>query len=264
MRKFRAILTAVVLGLIPSAGHAIVLDWNSVTWSNGALTGSFDIDPSNPGNDITITITGDTGFFDNQNNTGATAPVVDNTLTGGQGNSQKSLILEQDWSSRNQNITVTITFNYTQGVSNVAYTIFDIDADTSNNGYDDKVSKIVATSTTGALVAPTLTGSADNTISGSGTNRIVVGDSGVNDDQSGGNLSVNFGTNAITSMTFTYGNDSSAPKDPSHQWIGLYDISYTPRPRIPEVGTGLVAALACLGFIGLRWLRRRQPVLSSP
>ncbi|MEM6820600.1 MAG: hypothetical protein AAF558_01485, partial [Verrucomicrobiota bacterium] len=34
----------------------ITLDWNSVNWISGNTTQSFDIDPSNPGNDITITI----------------------------------------------------------------------------------------------------------------------------------------------------------------------------------------------------------------
>ena len=46
-----------------SVGSAVTLDWSAVTWTAGSLSNSYDIDPSNPGNDITIAMSGNTGNF---------------------------------------------------------------------------------------------------------------------------------------------------------------------------------------------------------
>ncbi len=54
----------------------LTLDWNLVTWAPGQLSQSFDIDPSNPGNDITITVSGNTNRI--------SSPIIaDTRITGG-------------------------------------------------------------------------------------------------------------------------------------------------------------------------------------
>ncbi|MCD6051601.1 MAG: hypothetical protein K0Q55_3010, partial [Verrucomicrobia bacterium] len=72
-------LLAFALWLLPAQAQAVVLDWDLVNWSSGSLSQSYDIDASNPGNDITITISGDTGYLaqnvnDVTNLTGGTSP----------------------------------------------------------------------------------------------------------------------------------------------------------------------------------------------
>ncbi len=245
--------------LITGSGvQAIVLDWNSVSWSDGALTGSIETDASNPGKDVTITITPNGGSYFILN-----SPTVDNTLTGGQGTSANSLLLAVDWNTDAKSVTVKITFNYTQGVSGVSYTLFDVDAlDAGNNsGYQDEVSSIVAQNGSGPLIAPTITTSSDNSKSGSGTNVVVRGTDTATDTANSGNVTVSYGTNTITSMTFTYGNGPDSPNNPGTQGIGLYDITYTPKPKVPEFHVGIAAGLACLAIIGLDRFRKRRQLL---
>lgn len=241
--------------LVTSSARAIVLDWNNFTWASGALTQSFDVDPNNPGNDITITVTGDTSWFVSGNTT--TSPVVDNTLTGGQGTSQDSLLLGVNWPQNTRNLTITISFNYAGGVSDANFTLFDIDMSNggSDSGWVDQITSIYATGTNGSLIAPSITGSTDNTVSGSGTNQVITGTATASQTSSDGNAYINFGSNYITSLTFTYGDDSSSPKNPGQQWIGIYDISF--KPKVPEVHPALIASFCCFGGIGIRAVRLR-------
>jgi len=47
------VFTAFV-GLSPAA--ATLLDWNTVTWTPGSLTNSYDVDPGSPGNGATTNL----------------------------------------------------------------------------------------------------------------------------------------------------------------------------------------------------------------
>jgi hypothetical protein len=84
-----------------------VLDWASVTWPPGALSESYNIDATNPGNDVTISMTGSTGSFDSG------SPGIGTGL-GGTGRS--SLQLSTGGLLQSEGIVVTINFNYTNGV----------------------------------------------------------------------------------------------------------------------------------------------------
>jgi len=240
-------LLALALWLLPASAQAVVLDWDAVNYSSGSLSQSFDIDASNPGDDITITITGDTSYFA-QN-------VNDNSnLTGGLSPAQQSLFMNMNYSSESQSIRVTVTFHYAYGVENVSFSIFDIDEDDSNDrnvGYTDKIA-LLGKNLSGTLVAPTtITDSSDNEQVGTGTNRYVRGNDSASDSSSSGTASYTFsGTNAITEFTFTYGNDANSPNNPGNQWISLHDITYT--PKIPEWHPGLIASFACMMLVGVR------------
>jgi len=239
-------LLTLALCLLPLNARAIVLDWDSVNYSSGSFSQSFDIDASNPGNDVTITITGNTSYFA-QN-------VNDNSnLTGGYSPTQQSLFMNMNYSSESQFITVTVTFNYALGVEDVSFSLFDIDRSTagSDSGYTDKI-VLLGKNLNGKLVAPTTitTHSANETV-GSGTNIYVRGTTGASDATGTGNADYTFsGTNTINSFTFTYGNDSSSPSNPGNQWISLFDITY--KPRVPEWHPGLIASFACMMMVGVR------------
>jgi hypothetical protein len=243
---FALSLLTLALWLLPFTSQAVVLDWDSVNYSSGSFSQSFDIDSSNPGNDVTITITGNTSYFA-QN-------VNDNSnLAGGYSPTQQSLFMNMNYDTRNQFITVTVTFNYAQGVQDVSFSIFDIDKSTAgnNSGYTDKI-VLLGKNLNGTLVAPTTitTHSANETV-GSGTNIYVRGTASANDSGGTGNADYTFsGTNTLASFSFTYGNDSNAPNDPGNQWISLFDITY--KPRVPEWHPGLIASFACMMMVGVR------------
>lgn len=232
-----------------TAARAVVLDWNNVSWTSGNLSKSFDIDSSNSGNDVTIAITGNTSYFKNG------TPDDTTDLTGGHGSSQQSLFLNMDYSNRSQAVTVTIGFHYSAGVDGVYFTLFDVDSDPSS--YVDKISSIIGKDVNGNNVAATIITSPNNTLVGSGTSQYVIGNGAVGANSSNGNVYIYFST-TVTQVSFNYGNDSSAPGNPGNQYIGLYDISYTKHTNVPEVHPGLIAAFACLGFIGIhRWRNLR-------
>lgn len=228
--------------VLPHAAQAIVLDWNNVSWTSGSLSTSYDIDPSNPGNDITITITGTTGAFISGR------PEITTDFTGGFGASPSpdNLELWVDFGNRSQSVTVTVSFSagYVGGVNDVNFLLFDVDTGTGGGTktFIDQIRDISAVSASGGLVAPTITTSANNSVSGSGTNQVVSGTGENNNNSSAGNVGISFGTNYITSFTFEYGNPSTGvQKNPDSQSIGLYDINF--KPKVPEVHPGLFAAL---------------------
>lgn len=256
MRLLVVNLLLVAALFFPGSLQAIVLDWSSVTWTAGSLSANYDIDPSNPGNDITITITGTTGSF----NSGY--PRIDTSLTGGTTPANAGLHLLLDFSTASQAITVSVAFNYAGGVNDVNFSLFDVDYDRQLFGlfgYTDQIRDIQATTVGGSIIGPSsVSGSSANTVSGTGTNLTVTGNAQASDTSSAGNAAISFGTNYITGFQFTYGN-GSAPLIITEQDISLYDISY--KPKVPEVGASAVAVLLCLGMAGFRcWQRNRRLV----
>ncbi len=240
------------LGVLPA--RAVVLDWSNVTWTPGSLTGSFDIDPDNAGNDVTVTITGNTSRFFS-----SSYPQITDDFTGGLGSGTDQLDLYMDYSNTSQAITVTVTFHYAGGVSDVEFTLFDIDTGAvtgkgknPDRAFVDQVRSITATATNNTLVAPTITvaNSTYTKTGGSGTNQTITGQDVANDFSGQGSASISFGTNTVSSFTFTYGEGAGSESDPFAQGIGLYDISY--KPKVPEFHPGLISAGVCLLLAGAR------------
>src|SRR5688572_27795340 len=131
--------------------RAILLDWDTYGWVAGSTVNSYDIDPSNPGMDVTITITGSTTRFV------STYPQTTTALTGGTVPPENSVQLFLDFNQDSQTITVTVTFHYAEGVDEVTYDLFDVDR--SGTTYIDRVSAITGTEFgTGTPVGPTITG----------------------------------------------------------------------------------------------------------
>jgi hypothetical protein len=259
--SFRTLILFIALALCLGAHHsqAVVLDWTTVTWTPGSLNNSYDIDATNPGTDITIGITGDTGQFI----TGFTppnpqTPAITQSFQGGFGAVQTSLELRVDFTTTGQFVTITLSFaNYPLGVSNVSFSLFDIDA----AAYQDRISSITALSTDGTtLVAPIITGLGSAvSLSGTGLNQVLDGTASVADVGAGsgnGNATISFGATPITSITFTYGSGPSSPADPSTQKIGLSVIDFT--AVVPEINPAVVSSLLCLLAIALLHAKKRQ------
>src|SRR5207302_9361434 len=114
--------------------------------------------PSNPGNDVTITISGDTCQLQPSLASGnPQTPAITRAFDGGLGTSPYTLELALNLTSNTQSVAFTLNFSalYAAGVSNVSFTIFDIDANNAGGStYQDVISGIHATSTTATLIAP--------------------------------------------------------------------------------------------------------------
>jgi hypothetical protein len=183
-------------------------------------------------------------------------PAITPDFQGGLGTIQNTLCLAVNFTNQSQAITVTVDFSalYTAGVKNVSFTLFDIDFSAApGNNYQDQLRSIVATSIDGTTqIAPTITTSANNTLSGSGVTQVVNGiASGVDigPGSGNGNVTISFGaTTAIRSFTFTYGSGSGTVADPTYQHVGIHDITFTP---VPEINPAWSAVGSCLVAVAL-------------
>lgn len=238
--------------------RAIVLDWDLVSWTPGVLSQSFDLDPGHSGNDITVTISGDTGRLRNDPLTGDATPDLSTWNEGGLSPAEYSLALAVNYANRGQAVVVTVDFLYDEGVILNPVSVFNVDRGISSGGayrYVDQIREISGRKLDDSLVAASLTGSVSNQVIGSGLSAVVQGigpvpDGGASSGQ--GNVTLDFGTEVLKQFQFTFGSASNSISDPRAQGISLYDVEFTP---VPEAGTTVAATMACL-LAGV-WLRRR-------
>lgn len=242
--------TALLFATICAPASALTLNWGSEPWAAGSLQNSFDIDPARPGNDVTVTVSGNTGQLQPELAApNPMTPVVAAAFQGGAGSPQNSLCIATNFTNQSQGIKVTVDFSaqYTQGVSNVSFTIFDVDfSNASGSNYQDQIRSITAVAMDGSLIAPTITTSVNNVLSGTGLNQVVNGITSTVDLGPGSgnaNVTISFGTAAIKSFTFTYGSGSGTVADPTYQHIGMSNVNFTP---VPEMNPAFGASLSCI------------------
>jgi hypothetical protein len=244
--------------------------------SSPNLTNQY-IDAEHTNGSITVTITGDANYFTyitqtlsgktyifTNHNTYFTSdmPQSTNTLTGGISPAENSLRLDLNWSTNTQRIQITVTFNnYTNGVTNLNFQIFDVDRNgggPTENTYVDQITNLYGTYTNSAPFAPEIfANSPSNVVVGSGLTEYLYGTNQAVSTTSNGNVIINFSTNLVDSFSFTYGNDPSAQGNPAQQFISLYDFSITPLTRVPEVHPSVVAAAMCGLMAGWRAVKSR-------
>ena len=254
VRRFSLFL--LLIAALATTGHAVTVDWDALTWTPGTLTNSYNVDSSNPGNDITVTVSGNTAQLQPEIvSPYPQTPAITRDFAGGLGTVQNTLCIAVNFTDQFQSVTVTIDFSalYAAGVQNVSFTLFDFDFDnTSSSKYQDKLSGITALSIDGTtLIAPTITTSSANTRTGTDLTQVVTGIASVSDLGPGsgnGNVTISFGTNAIKSLTFTYGSGSGTDPDPTYQHVGIHDITFTP---IPEINPAWSAVGSCLAAAAL-------------
>jgi hypothetical protein len=239
-----------------SSARALVLDWDTVTWAPGTFTHSYDVDPdpAKPGNDVTVTVGGDTNRLTTDPASGTQTPAITVSLEGGTSPVQAALHIAADLHT-NDTITLTINFlpQYALGVQYVSFTIFDIDTETNA----DEIHNMYALAPDGITkIFPTITLGSGVSSSGSGLGRVLTGiapspNTGAGSDT--GNATFDFGTNLVGSVTFTFANTPGAPR---LQQIALSDISF-----VPEINPAFSAVAACLAAIGVSLRRRTKKTL---
>lgn len=241
-----------------ASSHAVVLDWTNaaVVWTAGAQTGSFDVDATNPGNDITVTtaLVGSATYA-------ASSPqniVNDGSTIGSDDAKRLHIRTSAGFVNTTSGISITINFNYAAGVTNVSFSLIDVDATTTT--WIDRFSAITATPVTGPANSVALTATATSppniTIQNNGTTSLVFfGNTATgNITDHTGDVTLTTGATPITSLTLFWNNPGP---NFGGQVIGLSNISFTPVP-VPEVGSSL-GSLAICGGVAVLW-RRRRPV----
>lgn len=253
--RARAILgvsLALLLATWAVPAKALVLDWDGVSWTPGALSNSYNLN-GDALNDITVAITSQNqGVFTNDPTTGTLTPTINQTMTGGLVPPQNSLLIAANLHT-NSNLTVHISFTggpgNLPGANNVSFTLFDIDVTTNS----DIISNIYGVAADGSLVAATITnvGSAV-TKAGTGLGQTLTGNAAAANNSSNGNATISFGSTLITDLYFTFGNTAGAPR---YQDIAIGDISFTP---VPEINPAVSASMSCLAAVGLTVFMRRR------
>ena len=257
----RIAVAAVALACaFPHAGHALVLDWNTQTWtptnpSANTLRDEFDVDGT-PGTDITLSL-----VYSTQNAGSpwrAGLPAIDATLQGGQAAGTQSLHLGVDFAAQAHTITITVDFsNYAQGVEGISFSLFDIDRADGSAAYIDQIRSISGTAPDGTPVAAVIS-TYGSTVTWNAVDRTLTGNGPAADTgaaSNAGNATISFNS-PIRSFTFVWGVPNSNANNPVPMDISFGNINFSP---VPEVNPALAAAAIC-GLAGVAMLRRRRQV----
>lgn len=245
---FSAVLLALLAGWTGTA-HALVLDWDLVTWTPGSLINSYDLN-GDAVNDFTARITSQqANIWAVDPATGTQTPAVNQSLTGGLSPVQNSLNLAANLKTQSD---VTIQLSFTgalAGANNVSFSLFDIDVTTNS----DIISGIYGVAYDGTHIAATITNLGSTvSLTGTGLNQVLTGNAASADNSSDGNATISFGSTIITDVFFTFSNTAGAPR---FQNIGIGDISFTP---VPEMNPAMVAAASCIGAVVVTILLQRR------
>lgn len=206
-----------VAGTLPAYSCPVTtnaFDWDSLSWTNGALSGSFTVS-SIP---ISLAITGATGRFVADPATSSATPARNTSTTGG-ASGQNALMLAVDMASASESVTATWTF--TGGVGGLRFTMADIDL-----FFGQFVDRVTVTgSYNGTSVTPVLTNGRSNSVIGNSAVATALADNATAD----GNVTVTF-NQPVDTVTIAYGPDTAtSPASPGIQAISLMDMSFCSR-----------------------------------
>jgi hypothetical protein len=242
------VIGAILMGIFTAGpADALVLDWDSVSWSQGSLINSYDIN-ADAVTDVTLTITSQqANIWALDPTSGEQAPTVNQTMTGGLLAPQNSLMLAANLKTQSD-ATIQISFTggngvlNTPGATNVSFTLFDIDISTNS----DIISEIYGVAPDGTHVAPTITNVGSTvTLTGTGLTQQLEGNAAAANNSANGNATISFGSTLIYDIFFTFSNTAGAPR---YQDIGISDITFTP---VPEINPAIASAGSCLLAAGM-------------
>lgn len=248
--SLRFAIAAIALACaFPQAGHAIVLDWNTQTWtptspSPNTLRHEFDTDGS-AGTDVTLSL-----VYSTQNAGSpwrAGLPAIDSTLQGGQASGTNSLHLGVDFAAQAHTITVTVEFpSYALGVEGISFTLFDIDRADGSAAYIDQIRAISGTAPDGSAVTPVISGIGSTvTFGGSGLSQTLTGNGPAADTGSGsnaGNATISF-SSPIRSFTLVWGVPNNNANNPVPMDIAFGNINFSP---VPEADPAVLGGAVCV------------------
>ena len=157
--------------------------------------------------------------------------------------------------------SVTVNLFFAKPITNAQFSFFDVDINSANatGQYVDQIRSIVGTAVNGSPVyLSSLTGSADNTVSGTTSTAsayaVTANANNVN-NLAAANATATFGATPITEISYTYGDAyTGTGTHGTAQITALSDFTFT---TVPEPGTTAMMALGAIGA-GLIAFRRRR------
>ena len=252
MKKLWILGFASALLVLSSAGAraSLIDDWD--TAPQGTLQKLLGVDTYTTGNDFLrtrVTVAGNSAANPFRfGPAGLQTPGVTKTIfSGGTTRSNLStVVLFKPTGSSSILYTINF-FGFKQGVKDVNFTLFDVDANThgSVNG-SVNVEEVVTFLTAGL----TLTGSKDNVVSGNTVTGISTAPN-TGPGSADGNVTVKSGNIPLHQIVFTFGTLPAGIN--ALAGFGISNISFTP---VPEVGQLAIGLIACL--IGGLWLRKNR------
>ena len=197
------------------------LDWDSVSWPR-TQGGSLNLTETYTvgGSAVTVRISGHTNQLGSDS-----YPFLGDTLTGGLTPKENSLQVVRGAAPNSaETTTVTVDFGHTGGVSNVSFTLFDVDGIATEA--QDRVT--VTATAGGSSVNPTTITTSANNEQVSGSDNAVRGKGYVASTASGGNATFTFSQSGITRISIAYTNSGALNIDDTG--YALHDITFQWRP----------------------------------
>ena len=250
---YRFVATLPLLLALPHGVSAIVFSFDDVNFADGVLDQSFDIDPNNEGDDIRISFTRDTDYF--QTYDGQDSPYTSGLFGDGFTLDEDTLALLVNFTEDTMRVRVRIDFLYANGVSGVQIPIYDVDAgsDAGNNEFTftDEVDRVRSRMDGNWTNFDASTVDLDPTTNAYSVSRnSIYGLTSTANNADEGNILLEFEDTVMTRVIFDYRNyRPTTPDDPALQGIGLGDIVF--EPIIPESSqygllVGLFVSSVCL------------------
>lgn len=233
LRHFALSLLVVVLALValamPKAAIAqtATIDWASAGVASQQTFPSGTVVTGSDGTTATVTrtvVTEGTGSFDP-----AFAPDFLSYFSGTIGGVTSPLLLSFDNSSYDPRDKVTVTITLNRAVSNLSFSLGDIDA----GSFSDAVEVYYSSSTTGAYTNAASTSSFWTTGSSvTRTNDATVngwrGTNGSDTAATNGNINLNFGTTQVRRIQIVYFSYTGTG-DPTAQFAGVSRLTFSPQ-----------------------------------
>src|SRR5882724_11381523 len=219
------------------------LDWDKQTWVAGTTAGSYSIAGGTVS--VTLTLRNADGSLAAGNPFTAGYPADGRALMDGNlgQNDLQMDVKAAGFANSGQYVDITIAFSQPGGVSNVSFSLFDIDtgvAGGGSTGFVDKVT-VSGTNSDGTLVPASVTRDSrvaagaqtwSTTTSAGGT--VITGTNPTANTGAGaekGTAIVAFDQSGITQISLKYQNANVAYQSQ----IGLHDISFDAAPAAPQV-----------------------------
>src|SRR5438046_1748487 len=108
----KAIVVIFTIYAFAGSVSVTLVDCSTLTWPAGSLSNSYDVDPGYAGNDVTMTVSGDTGRLQPSIVAGSPqTPAITRAFDGGLGTNPYTLELALDLTSNAQSVTFTLDFS---------------------------------------------------------------------------------------------------------------------------------------------------------
>ena len=220
-------LAALLAAIAAAAPVVTQLDWDSVVWPSGSLAETYTIGSG----DVDMQWTGATGTFIQ-----GTPESTDQAETGGLNPVQDALSVRVNFGGpASQEVVLTIDFTHPGGVTDVSFTVFDVDAwSFFLNPFTDQI-QVTGTNAGGAIDPSNVIRVNPAVVTFDGVNTVTGQQYLAGDTSPDGNVTFEFDQPGITQIQVYYRSAPGAHGNPGQQYISIHDIDFTYDEPLPDL-----------------------------